>query len=78
MKLIKILGSEKCSTCTKLKDKITAMIEAQKLDASVEKVTDISQVMKYSIMSSPALVIDEEVMCFGRVPSDEELKNWLN
>ncbi|MBP7709670.1 MAG: thioredoxin family protein [Rickettsiales bacterium] len=78
MKLIKVLGSEKCSTCTKLKDKIAAMIEAQKLDASVEKITDIAQVMTYGVMSSPAVVIDEEVVCFGRVPSDEELENWLN
>jgi small redox-active disulfide protein 2 len=77
MKNIKVLGSDCCTTCTNLKDKIAKMIEEKSINASVEKVTDIMEVMKYGVMSAPAVVIDEEVKCAGRLPSDDELNEWL-
>jgi small redox-active disulfide protein 2 len=77
MKKIKVLGSEMCSTCTKLKDKISKLIAENNLDAEVEKVTNIEEILKYGIMSTPALVIDEDVKCFGRTPNDKELQEWI-
>ena len=78
MKNIKVLGSECCSTCTNLKDKIAKMVIEQAIDAKVEKVTDICEVMKYGVMSAPAVVIDEKVKCAGRTPTDKELNEWLS
>ena len=77
MKIIKVLGAEKCSSCTNLKDKIASMIENQGIDATVEKITDIAQIMQYGVMSNPAVVVDEEVKCSGRLPNEKELKQWL-
>ncbi|MCP4395300.1 MAG: thioredoxin family protein [Alphaproteobacteria bacterium] len=78
MKNIKVLGSENCSTCTNLKDKIAKLVEEKGLDVKVEKVTDIVEVMKYGVMSSPAVVIDDDVKCAGRLPNDKELDEWLS
>ncbi|MCP4355681.1 MAG: thioredoxin family protein [Proteobacteria bacterium] len=77
MKNIKVLGSECCSTCTNLKDRIQTLIEDKHVDAQVEKVTDIVEVMKYGVMSSPSVVVNEEVKCSGRIPNAEELQEWL-
>ena len=78
MKIIKVLGAEKCSSCTNLKDKVANMIKDQNIDATVEKITDIAQIMQYGVMSNPAVVVDEQVKCSGRLPSDKELKEWLS
>jgi small redox-active disulfide protein 2 len=77
MKDIKVLGAEGCSTCTNLKDKIAKMVADKNIDAEVTKVTDIVEVMKFGVMSSPAVVIDGEVKCSGRLPEDGELEAWL-
>ncbi|MCV6598937.1 MAG: thioredoxin family protein, partial [Alphaproteobacteria bacterium] len=67
-KCIKVLGSDCCSTCSNLKSAIEKIIVDKEVDATVEKVTDIAEVMKYGVMSTPAVVIDEEVKCSGRSP----------
>ncbi len=77
VKNIKVLGSECCSTCSHLKDKIADMVAVKKLKIKVEKVTDIMEVMSYGVMSAPAVVVDGEVKCSGRLPTDKELENWL-
>lgn len=75
---IKVLGSERCSTCTNLKDKIEKIATDNGLsNITVEKVTDVAQVMGYGVMSTPGIVIDEDVKCAGRIPTDSELKDWL-
>jgi len=78
MKKILVLGADNCTTCSNLKENIAKMISDKKMQATVEKITDIVQVMKYGVMSMPALVIDEEVKCVGRVPSEAELNDWLS
>ncbi|MEI6758310.1 MAG: thioredoxin family protein [Chlorobium sp.] len=76
MKKVKILGSG-CGKCNQLADAVKAVIAAEGIDASVEKVEDIQQIMAYNVLSTPALVVDEKVLCKGRVPSHEELKELL-
>ncbi len=76
MKKVKILGSG-CGKCNQLADAVKAVIAAEGIDASVEKVEDIQQIMAYNVLSTPALVVDEKVVCKGRVPSHEELKELL-
>ena len=75
MKNIKVLGAEHCKTCTNLKTKIEGLIS--ETDSTVEKITDIAQIMQYGIMSAPSVVINEDVKCTGRTPTDDELKQWL-
>ncbi|MEI8185879.1 MAG: thioredoxin family protein [Chlorobiaceae bacterium] len=76
MKKIKILGSG-CPNCNQLADAVNAVIAAEGIAASVEKVEDIQQIMAYNVLSTPALVVDEKVLCKGRIPSHAEIKELL-
>jgi small redox-active disulfide protein 2 len=73
---IKILGPG-CSKCKTL-DKLTReVVEKNGINATITKVEDIMEIMKYGVMSTPALVVDEKVILKGRVPSSDELKQLL-
>ena len=73
---IKILGPG-CAKCKTL-DKVTReVVEKNGIIATITKVDDIMEIMKYGVMSTPALVIDEKVVLKGRVPSADELKQLL-
>ncbi|HWQ26104.1 MAG TPA: thioredoxin family protein [Chlorobaculum sp.] len=76
MKQVKILGSG-CTKCNQLADAVNVVIAAENIEASIEKVTDIQKIMAYNVLSLPALVVDEEVRCKGRVPDRNELKDLL-
>ena len=73
---IKILGPG-CPKCKTL-DKITReVVEKNGINATITKVEDIMEIMKYGVMSTPALVVDEKVIAKGRVPSSDEIKQLL-
>ena len=73
---IKILGPG-CSKCKTL-DKLTReVVEKNGITATITKVEDIMEIMKYGVMSTPALVVDEKVVVKGRVPSSDEIKQLL-
>jgi small redox-active disulfide protein 2 len=73
---IKILGTG-CTKCKKLEENAKRAVEALGLDAVVEKVEDIQGIMSYGVMKTPALVVDEQVKCVGKVPSAAEIKKYL-
>jgi small redox-active disulfide protein 2 len=74
---IKILGTG-CAKCKTL-EKITREVVAQNgIDATITKVEDIVEIMKYNIMATPALVVNEKVEIKGRVPSADEIKQVLS
>ena len=73
---IKILGPG-CAKCKTL-DRLThEVVEKNGIKATIIKVDDIMEIMKYGVMSTPALVVDEKVVLKGRVPSSDELKQLL-
>ncbi len=74
--IVKILGTG-CKRCNTLENKIRELIKQNKIEAVVEKVTDIQEMMSYGIMATPGLVIDEKVKSYGVIPKDEQLLNWL-
>ena len=76
MKTIKILGTG-CPNCNQMEKIVQAVITQLNLDIKIEKVEDIQEIMKYNIMSTPAIVIDEKVVLKGRVPSLAEAKELL-
>ncbi len=71
-KIVKILGTG-CPKCKQTMAIVTDVVNENNIDASIEKVEDIMDIMKYNVMSTPAVVIDEQVIIKGRVPSKSEL-----
>ena len=70
--IIKILGTG-CAGCTRLENSTKEALKQLGLQADVVKVTDVQAILSYGIMSSPALVIDEKVVMYGRNPSVDEI-----
>lgn len=74
--IIKVLGSG-CANCKKLEDLATKAVGELGITAEVVKVTDIAEIMGYGVMSTPALVIDEQLKVAGRVPAYEDVKRVI-
>ena len=73
---IKVLGSG-CSNCKRLETNVKKACEQLNLKAEIEKVQDYGDIAAYGVMSTPALVIDEVVKVYGRVPEVDEIKKIL-
>lgn len=73
---IKVLGTG-CSRCNSLEKVTVKAIEALQLNATLTKVDDIQEIMKFSVMRTPALVINEKVVLTGQVPDIEAMIELL-
>lgn len=73
---VKILGTG-CKKCQTLEAKVQELVAINNIDAAVEKVTDIQQMVNYGIMMTPGLIINEKVKSFGIIPKDDQIINWL-
>lgn len=76
VKKLQILGSG-CAKCRMLTEHTEQAAKALGLEYTIEKVTDINDIVAFGIMSTPALVVDGEVKVSGRVPTTEALKALL-
>ena len=76
MKKIQILGTG-CPKCKLLAANAEVAIKALGLDAQIEKVEKIVDIMKFGVMSTPALVVDGAVKSAGRVLSPDDIKKYL-
>lgn len=76
MLTIKVLGSG-CSNCKKVEEIARKAVADISLQAEVIKVTDFSEITRYPILSTPGLVINEKVVCSGRIPTPAEVTTWL-
>lgn len=74
--VIKILGSG-CANCNKLTENTKMALEELGIEATIEKVQDFKDIMKYGVMKTPALVVDEKVKISGRVAKANEIKKVL-
>ncbi len=74
--IVKVLGTG-CKNCLNLERATRQAIDDLGLDAVVEKVTDYPTIVSYGVMSTPALVVDEELVSSGRVPSAAEVRGLL-
>lgn len=77
MKKIIVLGPG-CPKCEKLKKGAEAAASELGIDYELEKIGDLGEMMKYGVMTTPALVVDGEVKVVGKVPSVDELKKMLS
>jgi small redox-active disulfide protein 2 len=73
---IKVLGTG-CPKCKSLEKAVRDVVDKNHLDATITKVEDIMEIMKYGVMATPALVVDGKVVMKGRLPSDEEIAKLI-
>ncbi len=73
---VKILGSG-CRNCQNLEANTTAALASLGLDATVDHVRDELEIVSYGVMSTPALVVVDEVVVSGRVPTTDQLRDLL-
>ncbi len=76
MTRILVLGTG-CPNCERLAQSARETLDALAIEGTVEKVTDITQIVSYGVMSTPALVVNGDVVVSGRVPAAEELRSLL-
>jgi len=74
--VIKILGTG-CAKCKQLAANAQQAVNEMGIEATIEKVEKIEDIMEYGVMKTPALVVDEQVKVMGRVPSAEDIKKYL-
>ena len=73
---IKVLGTG-CQKCKKLYSEAEKAIAASGVKVDLEKVEKIEEIIKYGVMATPGLVIDEEVKSSGRIPKSIEIVDWI-
>lgn len=74
--IIKILGSG-CKSCVTLTENTEAALKEVGMEAEIVKVTDFKDIMSYGVMTTPAIVIDEKVISFGKVLKPKEIVKIL-
>jgi len=77
MKKIQILGTG-CSKCKALAQNAETAAKELGIEHRIEKVTEITEIMKFGVMMTPALAVDGKVKIVGKVPSPEEIKAMLS
>lgn len=74
---IKVFGTG-CSNCRKLEALCNEVVQENKLDASVEKVTDFKLFVENGILRTPGLMVNGKILSQGKIPTRETLLHWLN
>jgi small redox-active disulfide protein 2 len=76
MNIIKVYGSG-CSNCKKLEQMCYNALQELQIDSSVEKVTDLQEIIKTGILSTPGLEINGKMISSGKLPTKTTLVHWI-
>lgn len=74
---IKILGPG-CARCNQLEKTTREVVKELGIQASIEEVKDINKILEYPILTTPGLVLNEELVCSGRVPNKAEVTQFIS
>jgi small redox-active disulfide protein 2 len=73
---IKVLGPG-CAKCKKAEELVKEVVAESGMEAQVEKVTDSMKIAGYGVFGTPSVVVDGDVKCVGKIPTKEEIKEWI-
>ena len=73
---IKVLGPG-CANCVKVAQVAQQAVRRLGVEAEVEKITEIQEITKYRLLATPGLVINEKLVCAGRIPTAAEVTTWI-
>lgn len=73
---IRILGPG-CVSCNRLEEIVRSVLDQKGIAADIEHVKDLDEIWRYGVMNTPALVINERVLCSGRLPTRCKIEEWL-
>ncbi len=73
---IKVLGPG-CPKCEQVAKHVKEAVVEAGVDVQIDKVTDLMEIAKFGVLGTPAVVVDGEVKCVGKIPAVEEIKNWI-
>ncbi len=73
---IKVLGPG-CANCQKVEQIAKKVVTLLSVEATFQKVTEMQEIMKYPILATPGLVVNEKLVCAGRIPSEAEVTTWI-
>ncbi len=73
---IRVLGPG-CPKCNQVEENVKKAVAETGLQAEIIKVTDVMEIAKHGVFTTPGLVIDGNVKCVGKVPTVNEIKEWL-
>lgn len=74
---IKVLGPG-CPRCQLTEKNVKEAVAETGINANVDKVTDIAEIAKYGVLGTPAVIVNGEVKCVGKIPEKEEIKSWIS
>jgi len=74
---IKVLGPG-CPKCQQTEKVVKEAVAESGVSANIEKVTDILRIGEYGVFGTPAVVVDGEVKSVGKIPTKEQVKEWIS
>lgn len=74
---IKVLGPG-CSNCARVAEVAQQAVRTLGAEAEVQKVTDSEEITRYRLLATPGLVINEKLVCAGRIPTPSEVTTWIS
>ena len=74
---IKVCGPE-CASCTKAVNIIEETVMEMGLSVQIDKITGYSKMVKLGVLSTPAIIIDGDIKCAGKIPTKNEVLKWIN
>lgn len=74
--IIKVLGTG-CSKCKITTQIISEVVAQYNIEATIEKVEDIMEIMEYNVLATPAVIVNDKLVLFGRVPEKQEVLEFL-